>query len=179
MAVNPTQDNAEDLAEFFSRHREELQRYVQKKLHDGAEAEDVVQETFVRLLNRELENGKELSSMSSPKAYIYRTASNLAIDRLRQKTARVDEGNREQLDESVESETPGPLRVVESRQRLQRLRQAVTGLPPKCRQVFVLHKYKQMTYREVAEHLGISVSMVEKHMMKALTRLDKELGGLA
>lgn len=177
MAIDSNKNGSSSLAEFFSRHREALQRYIGNKLRHGADAEDVVQETFIRLLNRERTQGKTLQSMASPEAYMYRTASNLAIDRQRQKNSRVDEGCAEPLDNSIESTAPGALRVIESHQRLQRLRDAVDQLPPMCRQVFVLHKYRQLTYREVASHLGISVSMVEKHMMKALTRLDKALGG--
>ena len=177
MAIDSDNNNSSGLAEFFARHREALQRYIANKLRHRADAEDVVQETFIRLLNREHTQGKALQSMQSPEAYMYRTASNLAVDRQRQKHARVDEDCAEPLNEAIESAAPGALRVIESQQRLQQLRDAVEQLPPMCRQVFILHKYRQLTYREVAMHLGISVSMVEKHMMKALTRLDKALGG--
>lgn len=177
MANDLDNNNSNNLAVFFSRHREALQRYLSNKLRDRSDAEDVVQETFIRLLDNERKQGKPLKSMTSPEGYMFRTASNLAVDRLRQKKRRLDESCADQLDESIESSAAGVLRIVESRQRLLRLREAVDDLPPMCRQVFVLHKYRQLTYREVASHLELSVSMVEKHMMKALTRLEAALGG--
>jgi len=177
MAANKLRNEKNGLTAFFSRHREALKRYVGKKMFHSADVEDVVQETFIRLLKRERVQPEALQSMASPEAYMYRTASNLVIDRLRQRKARVDEGDREELDDAMASTPLGPLRVIESRQRLQQLKRAIDDLPPKCRQVFVLHKYQQMPYRDVAEHLNISVSMVEKHMMKALIRLDSILGG--
>lgn len=164
------------LTELFSQHRDGLKRFVSKKLRQNGEAEDVVQETFIRLIQSEQKKGQQVSSMASPEAYMYRTASNLAVDRLRQHSSRVDEGDREQLSDDIVGGFE-PLRQLEAHERLEQLREAVNGLPPKCRQVFVLHKYQQLSYRQVAEHTGISVSMVEKHMMKALTRLDHLLGG--
>jgi RNA polymerase sigma factor (sigma-70 family) len=171
------QSNTSGLSTFFAKHQEALARYIGKKMRHIDDAEDVVQETFIRLIQKEQADNKSIESMTSPQAYIYRTASNLAIDRLRQLRARVDEGERSELSEAIEATTPTPIQIIDAEQRMQQMKRAIAQLPPKCRQVFVLHKFRQMTYREVSSHLGISVSMVEKHMMKALTKLDKYLSG--
>lgn len=176
MATAKSQEKNKPLIELFDQHRDALKHFVSKKLHQNDGAEDVVQETFIRLMESERKKGQLVSSMASPEAYMYRVASNLAIDRLRQQHSRVDAGDREELTDDI---TDGfePMRYLAASERIEQLREAVANLPPKCRQVFMLHKYRQLSYRQVAEHLDISVSMVEKHMMKALTRLDHSLGG--
>lgn len=176
MATVNREKNHQLLIELFNQHREALKRFVSKKLRQSNETEDVVQETFIRLMQREQQKGSTISSMVAPEAYIYRVAANLTTDRLRQQYSRVDEGYREELTDDIMGGFE-PLRHLAANERIEQLRDAVASLPPKCRQVFMLHKYRQLSYREVAEHLDISVSMVEKHMMKALTRLDESLAG--
>ena len=170
----PEKDTLERL---YSDHRSPLHRLISKKMRQPEDAEDVVQEAFVRLVNSEGTAAKGLAGADSPVAYLYRMASNLAIDRMRQQKSRCDEGDRAPLDDSIQSAQPELSSQVSSRERLGQLQQAVGRLPLKRRQVFVLHKFRQMTYREVARHLDISVSAVEKHMMKALTQLQSELEG--
>ena len=165
------------LERLYTDHRSPLHRFISKKMRQPEEAEDVVQEAFVRLVNNEGTAAKGLAGADSPVAYLYRMVSNLAVDRLRQQKSRCDEGNRAPLDDSFQSDQPELSSQVSSRERIGQLQQAVGHLPLKRRQVFVLHKFRQMTYREVAHHLDISVSAVEKHMMKALAQLHSELEG--
>ena len=169
--------NKNNVEQLYAEHRKPLERYIGHKMRQSAEAEDVVQETFTRLLNEDAAAARGLLEADSPVAYLYRVAGNLAIDRLRQLKSRVDEGERGQVDDSLEDRRPDPADHLAASERLAQLKEAVGRLPLKRRQVFVLHKYRQMTYREVAEHLGISVSMVEKHMTKALAQLDMALKG--
>lgn len=163
------------LRRLYAVHRNPLHRFISKKMKQHDEAEDVVQETFVRLSNKESTAAKGLAAADSPVAYLYRIASNLAIDRLRQQKAHCDEGDKLPIDDSIQSPQPTLSHQIVSSEQLLQLEVAVGNLPMKCRQVFVLHKFRQMKYREVARHLDISVSAVEKHMMKALTRLQEEL----
>lgn len=167
--------NKIELERLYSDQRGSLLRFISRKMRQVEEAEDVVQETFIRLVNDEGKAAKGLAGADSPVAYLYRIASNLAIDRLRQQNSRCDEGNRALLDDSQVAMQPELSQQAASTQRLEQLQQAVGLLPLKRRQVFVLHKFRQMTYREVAKHMDISVSMVEKHMMKALAQLQDTL----
>lgn len=167
--------NKIELERLYSDQRGSLLRFIIRKMRQVEEAEDVVQETFIRLVNDDGKAAKGLAGADSPVAYLYRIASNLAIDRLRQQKSRCDEGDRALLDESQVAVQPELSQQAASTQRLQQLQQAVCRLPLKRRQVLVLHKFRQMTYREVAKHLDISVSMVEKHMMKALAQLQDTL----
>ena len=165
------------VARLYADVRAPLHRFITRKMQQREEAEDVVQEAFTRLFNEETAAARGIAEADSPVAYLYRIASNLAVDRLRQQKARVDEGDRGgggEMDQQ-ESALPGPAQQSEAGERLRRLSRAIGALPPKRRQAFVLHKFRQMTYREVAHHLGISLSMVEKHITKALTQLDEQL----
>jgi RNA polymerase sigma-70 factor (ECF subfamily) len=58
-----------------------------------------------------------------------------------------------------------------SRERLKRIREAIANLPPRTRDVFVLHRFEDMTYKSIADGLGISVSAVEKRIIVALKHL--------
>ncbi|MBN7797304.1 RNA polymerase sigma factor [Parahaliea mediterranea] len=167
--------NKNKLEHLYSEHRQSLQRYVARKIGQDEEAEDVVQETFLRLAAEHSAPARAFARARSPVAYLYRMARNLAVDKLRAATSRGNTARAQAAD--LDTATPGddlPASLV-SRERLRALEAAVRRLPPKRRQVFVLHKYRQLTYREVAHHLGISQGMVEKHMSQALAQLDREL----
>jgi RNA polymerase sigma-70 factor (ECF subfamily) len=67
-------------------------------------------------------------------------------------------------------------RELSAEQDLALLYDVIEGLPPKCRQVFLLSRVKLMTYPEIAKHCGISVKMVEKHISHALAVCTREVG---
>jgi RNA polymerase sigma-70 factor (ECF subfamily) len=67
---------------------------------------------------------------------------------------------------------------VYAQQRLTLLQQAIAELPPRCKQVFLLHKFEHHSHAAIAEMLGISVNMVEKHVMRALAHCRQRLADL-
>lgn len=75
------------------------------------------------------------------------------------------------------SDEPSQERLVSAQQELQIVRQAILGMSPKCRKVFLLSRTHRKTYPEIAEICGISVKMVEKYVSQALAALRRELGG--
>jgi RNA polymerase sigma-70 factor (ECF subfamily) len=161
----------------FRCYSDALKSFIAKRLHCEHEAADVVQETFIRLLRVDSKEQGRVEQMQSPKAFIYKIASNLAIDRLRQKQALSKHECSDVEIEDIEDLQPTLFRVVDSEERLRQLLVVVEELPSKCRKVFILHKFKQWSYQEIADKLRISRSMVEKHMMKALKHCDERLGG--
>jgi len=66
-----------------------------------------------------------------------------------------------------------PEQIAVARQRLDKLVEAVNTLPPRCRAVFILRKFENLSQAEIAERLGISRNMVEKHLRHALQTLQK------
>lgn len=174
---SPMSQNKNKLAQLYAEHRQPLQQYLASRYPQGDDAEDLVQETFLRLASGNEAPARAFARARSPVAYLYRMARNLAVDKLRSAASRA--GTARAAAESQEADAPGEPMAdnLATQRRLRALEAAVRRLPPKRRQVFVLHKFRQLTYREVAEHLGISQGMVEKQMSRALAQLDRELAG--
>ena len=155
----------------FREYYDDLVTYLTMKLRSRDQAMDVAQETFLRVLTRE-----PSGPILQPRAFLYRTALNLSIDLFRKR--------RQQAEVALDSEDIQDLltvpadqeRIVESREQVATLYRAILELPPKCRQVFLLHKFKERSHAEIAAHLGISQSMVEKHIIKAIIHCRQRLG---
>lgn len=156
----------------FRDHEGALFGYLFALLKNRQDAEEVKQEVFLHLLQR-----PSSESIRNPKAFTYRIARNLALNRIRYRNVRRIEDNGPTDDEPI-SPTVLPERAIESRQELGRLIAVVEGLAPRCREVFILHKFHEMSYAEISKKLGISKSMVKKHLRRALsqclTKLDFE-----
>ncbi|MEX5217139.1 MAG: sigma-70 family RNA polymerase sigma factor [Nitrospiraceae bacterium] len=155
----------------FGEYYDELVTYLTAKLRSRDQAMDVAQETYLRVLARE-----SSQPILQPRAFLYRTALNLSIDLFRKR--------RQQAEETLDSDgiqdfltmPADQERIIESRQQVRILYGAILELPPKCRQVFLLHKFKERSHAQIAEDLGISKSMVEKHIIKAMTHCRNRLG---
>ena len=152
------------------RLRPVLLRYFRRHVGNEADVEDLAQEALVRLLHAP-------ADVDNAEAYLLRIASNLLRDRFRREQSHRVAWH-EPFDERLHawpSEEPGSDRVYEDRERLQRFLAELAQLPPRCRQVFLLQRYEGMTYTAIARQLQVSVSAVEKHMMRALLHLQARL----
>lgn len=162
-------------AAYFER-RTDLLRFFAARLGSPAAAEDLVQDIYLRIARLELREPIE-----SPAAFLYRLGSNLMLDQLRgQKRSAARDGawratERTHVDGEDLDDSPAADVAVAARQRLAAVLEVVEGLPPATREVFRLHKLDGLSHAEVASHLGISRSGVEKHMMAALRRLAASL----
>ena len=153
----------------FAACRRSLLRYVTDLLSRREDAEDVVQETYVRLLNAanlELTEGRA-------RAYMYKTATNIAYDRFRERRVRGHESD-DALAE-VASETPSPERVVGFEQGIAAVRETLLTLPQRCRQVFLLRVTEELAYEEIAARLNVSKRTVEREMQHALEACQRRL----
>ncbi|MGQ4274682.1 RNA polymerase sigma factor [Terrihabitans sp. B22-R8] len=167
-AVTP-QSMAQSLAEIADAHGRELRVFARNKVGSGAAAEDLVQEAFLRLADAcdvEIRN---------PRAFLYRIITNLAVDfRRREARDRVrvlplgDAGLA--AADQVDAETG-----LIARQRLERLKQVVDHLPPRCRECFVLRRFEDVAPDEIARRMGISRNMVEKHLRYATVQCAQAL----
>ncbi len=70
---------------------------------------------------------------------------------------------------------PGQERTLAAKQEFVMLCGAIRNLPPKCRQAFILHRFYDLTYPEIAAEMGIARHTVERHMVKALARCRRQL----
>ncbi len=158
------------LARLYREHNHALVRFLCTRLDSEEEAQDVAQEAYARML--QLNTHGAVSFLS---AYLFRTAANLAVDRLRHRyTARHVEKSLKEEPQPVVA----PERILEGRETLALIDRFVQDLPPKCRQAFYLHRLHDLTPSQIADRLGVTKRMVHHYLVRALayvrSRLDAE-----
>lgn len=159
------------LAAYFDR-RDDLKRFFLARTGSPTDAEDLLQELYLKVA---AVHGRD--EVRLPAAYLYRLASNLMLDRLRQQRRSVarDSEYRAATNVTVGAEDvadqPGADDAIAGRQRLARIVAALADLPARTQQVFRLHKFDGLSHAETAGKLGISRSAVEKHVSAALSYL--------
>jgi len=139
-----------------------LQRYIHRRAGHAWDAQDLVQETYLRLLSADPE------SIRNPEAYLFTVATNLLRQRAggRQIGGREDGGMEELLERLA---TPcEAAQGVDQDVRSKRLNELMGRLSPKCRAVMVMHYRDELSYREIADQLDMSVHMVKKYIVKGL-----------
>ncbi|MFZ0553114.1 MAG: RNA polymerase sigma factor [Steroidobacteraceae bacterium] len=134
------------------------------------DAEDVAQEACVHVLRLTAPQ-----SVREPARYLTRIARNLLIDRGRRRKREAA-----LFDSSADAEIAGrdsrdPERITSGEQALLRAVAAIEALPPRCREAFELHRFEGLNYIGIAHRMGISASMVEKHIAEAMLRLTRAL----
>ncbi|MBU4434338.1 MAG: RNA polymerase sigma factor [Alphaproteobacteria bacterium] len=160
----------------YLERRDDLRRFFLARLGGGGDVEDLVQELYFKV------RAAASDEIDNPRAYLYRLASNLMLDRLRQaKRAGVRETEWRRANHAVVgtldvADTPDAESVVIARQRLEKLSLALTSLSPVTQKVFRLHKFEGLTHAETASLMGISRSAVEKHVSLALSHLLTRVG---
>lgn len=155
-----------NLPPVFFRIRAALMRSGRSS-HD---ADDLVQEAWVRLTFYE---GEQV--VAKPEAFMMRTALNLSIDTHR---SSVCHGEQLMVDEVVLLDTaPGTEAIVLARERMARLSLGLGRLTDKTRDIFLAHRIDGLTYQEIAQNHGLSISTVEKHVAKATLQLTSWMEG--
>ncbi len=140
-----------------------LRRFFQRRFRNREEAADATQETFLRLLSV-----SPLASIENPQAYLFQVARSVAYGAAARLAAERGLFDRDADGANVAADAPSAERVVDARQRLLILAKAIEALPPRCQQVFILSRIEGMANCDIAQKLGISRNMVEKHIIKAL-----------
>ena len=145
-------------------------KFLTARFKDREDAADVAQEAWLRL--HRLEHPEALEN---PKAFLFQTASNLAIDRIRRQRL---EQRFADAEATIHGESASPERVAAANETVERLQALLAELPDNCRHAFVMHRGRDMSYPDIARALGVSTSMVEKYIIRALkhfrTRLELE-----
>ncbi len=170
-AAAPDDPRTELVTRVFVRFQRSLLRYLRGLLVRREDAEDIAQETYVRLMRAGSPGQSELHVRAS----MFRAATNLAYDRFRQRRAhgRQDDSELPELPD----EAPQAERIVAMEQALRVVERTLLALSPRCRQVFLLRTSHEQSYEAIAERLGISKRTVEREMQAALEACQRELRG--
>lgn len=156
------------LAAAYSEITPHLKRIGERRSIDG---EEIGQEAIVRVLQV-----RDRVAIEDPLRYLFRVARNLFVDAERSRArerALIDPaaGPGVKADGAAD-----PERILAGKQRLERALAVIEDLPPRCRQAFRLHRFDGLSYAAIAREMGISPSMVEKHIAEAMLRLGRSLG---
>ena len=178
LVADPSPDNGESRAtvveRLFREHNEALIRFLRGRVGSHSEALEVAQEAYVRLLSLD-----QPGAVSYLRAFLFKTAANIAIDR-RRRHQNFDKVTERQLFTEL-AETRTPERQLSGEQTLQCLGVLIESMPPKCRQAFVLNQIHGLDAATIAGQLGITDSMVRKYVVRALlhcrAHMDLERNG--
>ncbi len=151
------------LSELAADHAADLRIYLSRFSSNPADLDDWIQEAFLRCCA-----ASKSQELHEPRAYLFRTARNLAFSKLKHRKIRRDARHVLDLTARQRTEHPPLHRIAQTDQDVSQLRQAIESLPKRCREAFVLCKLHGFTHLEIADILNISISTVEKHLVKGL-----------
>lgn len=149
-------------------HGDSLRAYLRARYPSLPDVDDLVQECLVRVLR-----ARQSAPVPSPKALLFATARNLAIDALRRQKVVAFEPITEVPHSSVFTDNVDVAESVSKAQEMALLAQAIRTLPERCRQVFTLRSAYGLSQRQIAERLGISENTVEKQLSKGIRRCSE------
>lgn len=159
------------LEEIVRTHEERLLALCHRLLGSRAAAEDAVQEVFLKLYRR----AGRLRPRGRLYTWLYRVATNLCLNRLRRRriVRFVPLTRRDEADDDLDPADPraDPERALAARERWRETERLVARLPPNQRVVLVLARYERLSYREIAETLGITEGAVESRLVRAMRNL--------
>lgn len=162
-------DNEKDFESFFKSNYDSFCRFAFTFLNDADDAEEVVQNCFVRLW----EGRKTLIIGNAPKSYIFTMIRNTCLNQIKHISIREDYKvfNENQLSDTQEEDHS------ESVDLQQKVGIVIQNMPPQRRKIFEMSRFEGLKYKEIATHLNISVKTVENHMGSAMKQLREELKG--
>ena len=176
-ATAPFASTAAAVSQLFREHNRILVGYLTARLGSLHEAKEVAQEAYVRLLRLQ-----EPGTPSLLRVYLFKTATNLAIDRLRHR------GVRHRAEETPEffaeltaarGESDDPAEQLLAREQAEQLLGYLQELPDKCQRVFHLHRFEGVPQHDVAVRIGVSARMVRRYVTYAMVYCHLRLDGMA
>jgi RNA polymerase sigma-70 factor, ECF subfamily len=157
-------------ASLLSRYQNRLYRYLLRWVHEPATAEDLFQQTWMRVIA----NIHRFDSRRSFDAWLFAVARNIAIDYVRRRRPEsLDEpaGDEQPLSEHLSSKTPGALEQILKSERIELVQKVLEAQPPVFREILSLRFEEEMKLEEIAEVLAIPLGSVKSRLSRAFERL--------
>jgi RNA polymerase sigma-70 factor (ECF subfamily) len=167
--------DAESIARLFSEHNRALVGYLVSRLRSEQEAKEVAQEAYVRMLQLD-----KLGTPSLLRAYLFRTAANIAVDRLRRRNTlqRIEASDLFREFNTPDANAYNPEHAVLQDETERQLQSCLGELPKKCREIFVLHRLGGLGQQDVASKSGCSERMVRRYVTYALVYCRLRMNGM-
>jgi RNA polymerase sigma-70 factor (ECF subfamily) len=160
------QGNEDSFTEAFDCYYPCLCYYADKFIHDIDEARSLVQQVFVDLWVKR----HKIVIEQSLKSYLFKAVQNCALDYLKHKTVETKYIREAQSETAVFDRN-----LIEEAELSARINTAIEELPEKCREIFILCRFEELSYNEITGRLGISIKTVEMQMGIALKKLRSKL----
>jgi RNA polymerase sigma-70 factor (ECF subfamily) len=155
-----------EFEQVFSSWYEPIRNFLYYKTGDIQAAEDLTQDTFLKVWEK-----REEIRLETVKPLLYKIAGNLFLNRRGHQMVQLKFA----ISYSPVTDGPGPDFEMEVKEFDERLQSAINGLDEKKRTVFLMNRVEKLTYNQIAENLGITVKAVEKRMEKALSFLKQRV----
>lgn len=152
----------DEITTLYQEYNETLVRYLTLRLRSRQDAVEVAHEAYIRLIRRD-----NLDDIDCFQSFLFRTATNISIDLQRQRARQTQNVMKSKMLFS-DSDHITPERALKARQTLTELRKVLEELPPKCKEAFILYKFKNLSHTEIAEHMDLSVSSIRKYIARGL-----------
>jgi RNA polymerase sigma-70 factor (ECF subfamily) len=149
-------DQTRWFAEEVQPHEPALRAYLRSRFPDVTDVDDLVQESYVRVLN-----AQKAGPIASAKAYLFTTARNAALTILRRPKIFSEKPVTDFAVLSVPQEGPDAAEIVSTNQEVALLTDAIDALPARCREIFILRKLHGISQKEIAARLGLSEQTVQ------------------
>jgi len=150
-------------------NHDSLIRFIRRRIGNAEEADDIAQDLYCRIARQ-----PDVAAIKQPRAYLFRAARNFIFNRNQHRRYTSADAHFS-IDDAAEAEivcsAPSPECVVQSRQELALVEKAIEELSPKCRTVFLLVRFEEQSYKEVAAYMGLTVKSIEYHMRQAIIHI--------
>ncbi len=159
----------------FKEHGSALKRFLKARLANAEDREDIIQELFVKLANIEQLSERLSENTGNTRSYLLSILTNLIVDRQRRLSAQKHSQHNSYQQDTLATEYPTPETVVATGEQLDILMSILKRMQPKCRQAFILNRFKYKSYPEVAKIMGVSPASVQRYIATALESLRRGL----
>lgn len=183
--INPRNDNVVDLSaldrtgrkqlveQLFARHAPAVRLFLRGRAVPHEQIDDIVQELFTRLMGTEKLEEQISESIRNVRSYLLTMTNNLVVDRQRRRRVRNAHAESQRALEAVPMEERTPERVVAAKLELEAIMAVLMDLPLHWRVAFVLQRFRNMSYKDIAAHMGVTVRQVRYYLRRAMRRIHK------
>ncbi|CAM4204092.1 sigma-70 family RNA polymerase sigma factor [Kerstersia similis] len=159
---NPGLDPSDSIARLYRDHHHWLQGWLSRRLSSTADAADLAQDTFLRVLR----HGGDTHALQEPRAYLATIAQRLVANLYRRRS--LEDAYLSALASLPEASVPSAEASAILLDSLKRLDNMLASLPPRVRTVFLMSQLEGLPHEEIARRLGISLRTVQRHVLRGL-----------